>query len=73
MARIVIWHCNTAMLVHAHTRSCSPDVESRQSQQELSLGAETVDVLRGVNLAVARGESVALTGNPAAARARCCT
>ena len=34
---------------------------------------EQVTVLRGVNLDIAAGESVALTGNPAAARARCCT
>ena len=34
---------------------------------------EEVAVLRGVNLTVAAGESVALTGDPAAARARSCT
>jgi len=60
----VIWHCNTAMLVASEpTRSnACPMLKVVNLSKSYRSAQETVHVLRGVDLTVARGESVALTG-----------
>jgi putative ABC transport system ATP-binding protein len=64
VARIVIWHCSTTMLVASKSMGSNARTMLKVANLSKSYRSaqETVDVLRGVSLAVVRGESVALTG-----------